>query len=515
MLTERERKLLREQPPEIIEALFESIKRENEELRRLYKEAEAAKLKASQQSLQVEEQIKILRRKLFGRSKEDRVEASDRPREKSQQDVLLFSQAAFPGPEEKKSPRANQLPEVVIEHELTEAELVEESRSRGINDPDANQWQKMSGVFDQVTKIQVIETSYIKEIHKKCKYKLKFEFNDSEKDVIVTAKGPESLLPGMSYSTEVVAKVVCDKYVYHMPLERQTRKMEAKGLKGMRTSTLSRFCSLAAAGLEPIAESILGELKASDLSLHLDETPWKIQNSGQKDGYMWIISNRYGSYYFFKPTRSGQVIKEKLEGYLGPVVTDGYGGYNILNELGIKQGYCWAHARRKFIELEAHDPSVKPILDMIDDLFEVDRQAKSFPELRGKRESYSRLVAGYMYHELQKQLFESRESSQKRRAIEYILSRWQGFTHFIEDERIPLSNNEAERTIRHAVMGRKNFYGAATHTGAETAATLYTIIESAKKNDLEPESYIKMALRMIEDGQDPPTPLAYVKANRQ
>jgi transposase len=230
---------------------------------------------------------------------------------------------------------------------------------------------------------------------------------------------------------------------------------------------------------------------------------------------MWIISNRYGSYYFFKPTRSGQVIKEKLEGYLGPVVTDGYGGYNILNELGIKQGYCWAHARRKFIELEAHDPSVKPILDMIDDLFEVDRQAKSFPELRGKRESYSRLVAGYMYHELQKQLFESRESSQKRRAIEYILSRWQGFTHFIEDERIPLSNNEAERTIRHAVMGRKNFYGAATHTGAETAATLYTIIESAKKNDLEPESYIKMALRMIEDGQDPPTPLAYVKANRQ
>src|SRR5690606_3559869 len=114
----------------------------------------------------------------------------------------------------------------------------------------------------------------------------------------------------------------------------------------------------------------------------------------------WIISNRYGSYYFFKPTRSGQVIKEKLEGYCGPVVTDGFSGYNILDELNIKQGYCWAHARRKFIELEAHDETVKPILDDIDGLFEIDRQAKSFPELKEKRKLYSKVTVSSIFYGL-------------------------------------------------------------------------------------------------------------------
>lgn len=482
------------------------------------KKAEAEKIKKSQESLNMEEEVKTLRRKIFGRSKEDRVEASERPRDKSQQDVLLFSQAAFPsseGRQDKTNPRNNKLPEEVIEHELTNAELQEESKLRGLANPSATQWKKMNGIFDQVTKIQVIETSYIKEVHKKCKYKLKPEFNDSEKEVIITASGPEGLLPGMGYTTDLVAKVACDKYVYHMPLERQTRKMEAKGLKGMRTSTLTRFCALAAASLEPVRELILGELKQSDLALHLDETPWKIQRKDQKDGYMWIISNRYGSYYFFKPTRSGQVIKEQLEGYSGPVVTDGFGGYNILDELDIKQGYCWAHARRKFIELEVHDESVKPILDDIDGLFEIDRQAKSFPELKEKRKLHSKITASSIFYGLHKLHETSRPGSQKRKAVEYLLKRWEGFTQFIEDERIPLSNNEAERTIRHAVVGRKNFYGAATHSGADTAATLYTIIESAKKNDIEPESYIKMALHMVERGETPPTPLAYARATRQ
>lgn len=480
--------------------------------------AEAEKLAKSQESLNMEEQIKTLRRTIFGRSKEDRAEASDRPRDKSQQDVLLFSEAAFPSPdsrEDKSNPRDNKLPEEVVEHELTEAELEEESRLRGIKDPSAEQWKKMDNVFDQVTKIQVIETRYIKEIHRKSKYKLKPEFNDSEKEVIITAPGPEGLLPGMGYTTDLVAKVACDKYVYHMPLERQTRQMEAQGLKGMITSTLTRFCALAAASLEPVRDLILGELKQSDLALHLDETPWKIQRKEQKDGYMWIISNRYGSYYFFKPTRSGQVIKEKLGGYSGPVVTDGFSGYNILDELKVTQGYCWAHARRKFIELEAHDESVKPILDDIDGLFEIDRQAKSFLELKEKRRTHSRLTIMSIYDQLQKEYPSSRTGSQKRKAIEYLLKRWDGFTRFIDDERIPLSNNEAERTIRHAVVGRKNFYGAATHSGADTAATLYTIIESAKKNDIEPASYIKLALHMVARGENPPTPLAYAKATRQ
>lgn len=96
----------------------------------------------------------------------------------------------------------------------------------------------------------------------------------------------------------------------------------------------------------------------------------------------------------------------------------------------------------------------------------------------------------------------SREGSQKRKAILYLEKRWPGFEMFLKDTRIPLSNNEAERTIRHAVVGRKNYYGSGSHTGAATAATLFTIIESCKKNDIDPRTYINSALRFAADGDE-------------
>jgi transposase len=86
-----------------------------------------------------------------------------------------------------------------------------------------------------------------------------------------------------------------------------------------------------------------------------------------------------------------------------------------------------------------------------------------------------------------------------KKAILYLQKRWNGFTKFLTDTRIPLSNNEAERTIRHAVMGRKNYYGSGDQTAAETAATFFTIIESAKKNDIDPRTYLLNALTSLQE----------------
>ncbi len=210
------------------------------------------------------------------------------------------------------------------------------------------------------------------------------------------------------------------------------------------------------------------------------------------------------------------MIKAVLEGYTGPVVTDGYSGYNILEEEKIPQAFCWAHARRQFLPLEDHDPTVKPILDEMDELFKVEREAKTFEELKVLRKEKSEGIL----HRLKQKLEEeypaprSRPGSQKRKAIEYVLSRWQGFTRFAQDTRIPLSNNEAERTIRHAVMGRKNYYGSNNHSGAETAATLFTIIESCKKNDVDPRTFILMTLEKVARGELLETPLAYARRTR-
>lgn len=506
--------------PRLLRALLADALEHIDKQRELIDKLQAAQAEAAQAKFVIEERVKLLRREIFGRSSEKRDEASDRPRDKSQEDALVFSQAAFPAPEtradqQKGKAKGADLEEVVIDHNPTENDLENEGESRGVETPSSAQWED-TGLYDQSFKITLIERRYVKEIHRRHKWRLKEKFNPNpEKEVIITANGPAELLKGMNYSVDFVASVIADKYISHMPLERQTREMESLGLVGMKNSTLSRMAALGAAALEPMQEKILREdLLTSDLGLHLDETPWKIQCKEEKDGFMWVISNRYGSYYFFKPTRSGQVLREKLNGYTGPVLTDGFSGYNVVAELGIAQGYCWAHARREFIPLESHDPTVKPILDLIDELFAIEREAKTFVDIGRLRQTKSKPVAERLKALLIDEFPRSRPGSQKRKAIEYALKRWDGLTLFLTETKLPMSNNEAERTIRHAVVGRKNYYGSGNHIGAETAATLFTVIESCKKNDIDPRTFLIMSFHRAARGEELETPLAYARRTR-
>jgi transposase len=516
MLSRRDRKLLEAQPIEVLRPLMVQAAEHIEKLETELKQLREAKAAKDQAAFIMEEKVKLLRRSLFADSSESRAEAGDRPRERSEEEAMLFAQAAFPAPEEsgaqKGKSKGKDLASQTIVHEMSEAELQLEAKSRGLN----GSWID-TGLFDQSTKIQVIERSYIKEVHQKRKYKFKpAQPEDLEKELIVTATGPSELLPGMNYTTEFVAGVVADKYISHVPLERQLREMESLGLKGMRNSTLSKLSALAAASLEPVAESVLKEdLLPSELALHLDETPWKVQNKHEQDGYMWVISNHRGSYYFFEPSRSAKVIVEKLLPFYGPLLSDGFSSYDTHIDLSKNpHAYCWAHARREFLPLEGHDPTVKPILDLIDDLFEIEREAKNFEELAQLRRTKSQPTLEHLKTGLYDELPKSREQSQKRKAIEYCLKRWSGLSLFVSDTRIPLSNNEAERTIRHAVMGRKNYYGSGSHTGAQTAATLFTVIESCKKNEIDPRTFILMSLNRVACGQSLETPLAYAKRIR-
>jgi hypothetical protein len=514
---ERAKKIVSEETStEVLRALSKQLIDENNRLCEIIREIEREKASVAQSQLNIEEQVKLLKRKIFGRS-EDTREGGKESRQKTQEDVKLFSQALFPAPEEPKSQKEKwqSIETKEIPHDLSPEALKNESLLRGIENPSGDQWEEIKGSFDKVTTIQIIERSYLKELHLKKKYRLKDEFNPDpdEKSVIVTAPGPDALLPGMNYSTDFVASVVSDKFISHMPLDRQRKEMASLGLPGIRTSTLSRLCALSAASFEDMAERIKAELlaEAENIALHLDETPWRIQNPDEKDGYMWVISSRLGSYYFFKPTRSGDAIKEQLKEYKGRVLTDGYAGYNALKELGIEQGFCWSHGRRNFLPVEKNDPGVEAILDNIDQLFAIEREATTFEELRKLRDEKSQPIIALIGKQLQEEFPKSRPKSQKRRAIEYLMSRWKGFTLFLDDIRLPLSNNEAERTIRPATVGRKNYYGSGNHTGAETAATHFTIVESCKKNELDPRQFIQMSLRRIAAGLPVMTPLEYAK----
>lgn len=514
---ERIKMLIENEPLEILRPLALRMTSEIDRLNAVIKEIEKENALRSQAHLNLEEEVKVLRREIYGRSSEKRPKENSDDRKRTPEDVRLFSEAAFPAPEVPKSQKEKwkQVPEETITHGLSAEELKRESESRELENPSSDQWAEIPGAVDKVTTIQVIERRYLKETHLKKKYRLKDEFNPDKhnKDVIITAAGPAALLLGMNYSTDFVASIVSDKYISHMPLDRQTREMASLGLPGVRTSTLSRLCALSAASFEEMAERIKSELfrEAETIALHLDETPWKIQHKTEKDGYMWVISSRRGAYYFFKPTRSGEVMRLALQGYTGAVLTDGYTGYNILTEAGIVQAFCWVHGRRKFLPIEKDDPEVKLILDAIDQLFKIEREATTFEELKLFRHERSRAIVDEIKARLISQYPQSRPKSQKRKAIEYLTSRWVGFTRFLDDIRVPLSNNEAERTIRPATVGRKNYYGSASHTGGDTAATHFTIIESCKKNEIDPRDFILMSLKKLAAGETVMTPLEYAR----
>jgi transposase len=467
----------------------------------------------TQAKLDLGAQLTVLKKIIFGKRSEKR--AGKRVRWQDESETLLHSQMILPS---IKDNQIKKLDEEIIYHEMTSLELKAESELRGLSQPSSDQWVEVKNFYDESVEITVIERQYKKLLHRRKKYKLKAELSESsDKQVIVTADGANKLLPGATYSIDFASSVVSDKYVSHMPLERQTRQMESLGLKKLSTKVLYTLCMTASVHLEELAERIKNEILTSKLCVHADETPWPIQIKEQDSGYMWVISNQAGTYYFFEPTRSGLATKTVMKTYEGPVLVDGYTGYNSIGKMeNIFLAYCWAHARRKFADIEKNFPTeAKEILDLIDDLFAVERKAKTYGELKTLREAESKPLIEKIKLWLDENLEKFRAEDGLTVAINYSLKYWSGLIEFLEDTRIPLSNNEAERSIRHAVMGRKNFYGSRTHNGADIAAIFYTIIESCKKVEVDPRSFINTTLKLAAKGDVVQTPLEYANALRQ
>ena len=443
---------------------------------------------------------------MFGKSSEKRI--SGRPRDKSKKGLSVHSESLIPPPGDKE---LESLVEVKVDHELSAEELSEISEQYGF-DKDS-EWECLNGFYDESEEVDIRVESYIRKKHRRFKYRLKAT-KGSERELIVTA--PVKLKPGAKYSIDFAVDVVAKKYLYHLPFERIRRMLEAKGLS-VATNTLYGLCFFVHCYLEDLAQEIKSEVLNCGLSAHLDETPWPIGNKKQSDGYMWVVSNQGGSFYQFEPIRSGAIAKELLGSYKGPVVVDGYPDKSsLLGQEGLDLAFCWAHVRRKFTDIEKNYPSeCSEILDLIGELFHIDRLATGYEHLKKLIAEESQALVDKIRNWLFDNHPKARGESHLLKAIQYTLNHWEGLTLFLKDVRIPLTNNEAERTIRHSVMGRKNFYGSRTINGADVTATLYTVIESCKKAQLEPKNYLLMAVRKkIEGAKNIPTPLQYAKKIR-
>jgi transposase len=480
----------------------EALRRENNRLRSMIDGASKAEFP------ELSDQLSRLRVKFFGSGRESVEKDSPRPIGHAKQDLLLHGSRPVDTGKEQSEPK--RLPTQVALYEMTEPELQEEAQARGIAQSDIAQWEPVPGLCLETKEITVVERTFVEKIHRRQKYRLKEEFNDTGKEVIIAAKGPAKLIAGCRYSLDFAVAVISDKYDFHLPLERQRRQMEASGLN-VEVKTLYGLCRAAAEKLEPVVADIRQDILREFCAAHIDETPWALL--GGSGGHMWALSNRCSAVYRFEPTRSGKIAEEMLKGYRGAVLTDGFSGYNRVRKIsGVRLGHCWSHARREFYERLGDFPTeVKEAIALIDELFKIERSAKTFEALRHARQTQS--VA--QLEKFRRWMLETRGKFFPQdgitKAIDYCLKLWPGLTLFSKDLTLPLSNNEAERALRHVVMGRKNFLGSKSIDGADVAATLYSIIESAKRSALDPKKYLRHALVELWEGKKPLTPFRLAK----
>lgn len=357
-------------------------------------------------------------------------------------------------------------------------------------------------VSDEIT---VVERRFLVARHLRQKYRCRCNA------AVVTAPGPRKLIPGGRYSPAFAVEVATSKYLDHLPLERQSRIMQREGLS-VGSQTLWDQLDALAGHLEPTYRELSRQVLASPL-VHADETHWRLMAKSERKKYWaWCVTSADTAYYRIFDNRAKGSAQQLLAGYRGTVVADGYGAYEALARAGpgFTLAHCWAHVRRKFVEIESHYPrQAQEILDLIGELYAVEREilppgvedspAARLTQRAQRREERSRPLIERIRVWAESQTALPR--SGLGQAIRYMKELWAGLTRFLDDPRIPLDNNPVERALRGLVVGRKNHYGSRSRRGCEVAALFYSLIETAKLCGAEPKSYL---LRATSEALDHP-----------
>jgi transposase len=330
-----------------------------------------------------------------------------------------------------------------------------------------------------------------------------------------TAPGPPRLIPGGRYSIDYAVHVAESKYLDHLPLERQARAMGRAGLD-VDGQTLWDQIDAHAHHLEPTYEELCRRVLDNDV-VYADETSWRNhENHNTSKWWTWCVASDDMAVYRISRSRSHKAAEKVLGGFEGIVMTDGYKAYETLerNEDHLQLAHCWAHVRRKFLDAEDAYPELSEhAVKQIKKLFKIEREtARAGPGASDEEKRQALDLRRHRRQELSKPITDKLllwavehrgrvlPGSKMGKAIEYMLKLWKGLTRFLEDPRIPLDNNAAERALRGVVVGRKNHYGSKSKRGTEVAALFYTLFETAKLSGVDPRAYVTQAtLRAINE----------------
>jgi transposase len=354
----------------------------------------------------------------------------------------------------------------------------------------------------------------------------KFSCRDCEK--ITQAPAPFHVIARGWAGPSLLAMIMFEKFGQHQPLNRQAERYALEGVP-IALSTMADAVGAVCSSLDPLLRFVERHVMAAE-RLHGDDTTVPVLAAGKTDtGRCWIYlrddapfggTGPPAAMFYYSRDRRGEHPQGHLAGYSGILQADAYDGYNKLYQPGrnpgqILEAACWVHARRPFFAMAdieenarrkasgkkeiALSPIAIEIVRRIDALFEIERSinGKSAEERLAVRRMLSRPLVDDLGLDMRAQLERLARGHDLAKAIKYVLKRWAGFTLFLEDGRVCLSNNAAERGLRGIALGRKSWLFCGSDRGGQRAAVMYSLIVTAKMNRVDPQAWLADVLARI------------------
>jgi len=373
--------------------------------------------------------------------------------------------------------------------------------------------EDVSEILEMVTaKLKVIEVARPKKSCRCC-------------EKMVQAPAPSRPIPGSMAGASLLAYVLVSKFDDHLPLYRQNEILARMGADIPR-STLADWCGRSMRVLQPVIDAIEATVLGSDI-LHADDTPIRVLaperrakgiGKGVMQGRMWAYVRDQrpwagtappGVVYRYAPNWKAEHVQNHLRHARGILQADAYKGYSKLyqpdtdGEPRFREAACFAHWRRDFHDIwtSQKSPIAHEALERIGQLYDIERDIAGKPAdvRRAIRQELSKPRLEALHAWAQTQLTRIPAKGDLAKAFRYALGRWHAFSLFLDDGRVAIDNNAAERAVRPICLGKKNWLFAGSGAGAETLARAMTLIESAKMNGLDPQAYITDLLDRIHD----------------
>ncbi len=454
------------------------------------------------------EQISLLRAQLYGPKAEKHIPSDgpqpmflfDMPEPEAEEEVEeeVIHVPAHDRKKRGRKPLDENLPRVEEIHDISPEEKI-----CGCGAELSRIGEEVSEQLDVIpAKVQVIRHIRPKYACKQCE-----GLQDKGPTVKIAPVHPQ-IIPKSIASPGLLAHVLTGKFVDHMPFYRQEKQLLRLGGDITRAS-MCNWAQKAAEACQPLLNLLQDEIISGNY-INIDETPVQVLSepgrSPTTKSYMWVFRRgdpeKPALVFEYHATRHGDAAKSFLGDFKGHVQTDGYSGYNFLDiQENVSHLGCWAHARRKFTDVikaqgkNRKSRSADVALNYIKSLYRLEKEARlaglTPQELFDLRQEKSQPILDDFHKWLSSKSLQTPPKGLLGKAVSYTLKQWDRLIGYLKDGTLQPDNNGAENAIRPFVLGRKNWLFAGTPEGAEASALLYSLIETAKANKLEPYAYLR------------------------